>query len=315
MLIFLPGMKYTKHYLAVVTASTIWGSFSFALKPLARWSSVDILFYRVFFSAVLLLLVTLFFRRKAWDADRRTYAGLPAAAKKGIVLQALGGGLFLTANWFFFIYVLNHISIKSASLAYLVCPILTTVLAYFFLKERLTRGQWGAVGLSTAGCLVLAFGHLTDLLYSMVIALSYALYLVTQRKNYGTDKIIFLTIQVVFSALLLLPFYPFYHGPAPAAGLFYGLITVIAVCYTIIPLWLSLYGLERLKSSTVGIILYITPLLGFVIAVSCYGEKVDFQQGVAYGVIVLSVILFSWWNPAIKSTFAGKDAPGNSLGH
>ena len=77
------------------------------------------------------------------------------------------------------------------------------------------------------------------------------------------------------------------------------LIAIIAVFFTIIPLWLSLYGLERLKSSTVGIILYINPLMTFVIAVTCFGEKVDFQQGVAYGVIVLSVIPFNWWNPAV----------------
>lgn len=300
-------MKHTKHYLAVVAASTIWGFFSFVLRPLARWPALDILFYRVFLSSLLLILVCLLFRRKVWRADRAIYRGLGAAGRRGIVLQVLGGGLFLTCNWFFFIYVLNNISIKAASLAYLVCPILTTVLACLFLRERLSRGQWVAVGLATAGCGMLAFGHLTDLLYSLVIAISYALYLVTQRKNYGTDKFNFLAIQVTVSALLLLPFYPGHSGPLPDAALFYILISVIAVFYTIIPLWLSLYGLEALKSSTVGIILYINPLLGFIIAVTCYGEKVDLYQGAAYGVIVLSVILFNWWNPALTGRGAAAD--------
>ena len=72
--------------------------------------------------------------------------------------------------------------------------------------------------------------------------------IVTQRKNYGTDKLNLL----------------------------------------------SLYVLERLSSSTVGIILYINPLLGFVIAISFYGEQVDWKQGVAYGVVVVSIILFNW---------------------
>ena len=301
-------MKNTKYYVAVLTANIIWGFFSFVLKPLAPWPSLDILFYRVFVSAVLLILVSAVLRRKSWMADKRLFEALPPAAKRGLILQVLGGGLFLTANWFFFIYVMNHISIHAASLAYLVCPVLTTLLAWVFLKERLSRGQWVAVALSACGCVLLAFHDLADLLYSMVIALSYALYLVSQRKNYGTDKFLMLTVQVAFSALLLLPFYPAYRGPVPTAAIFYILIAVIAICLTIIPLWLSLFALQRLKSSTVGIFLYINPLMGFVIAVTCYGEKVDLQQWTAYGIIVLSIILFNWWNPAVRLSLADKEA-------
>jgi chloramphenicol-sensitive protein RarD len=161
--------------------------------------------------------------------------------------------------------------------------------------------------MSVCGCLLLAFHHLVDLLYSLVIAISYAFYLISQRKDYGIDKFLLLTVQVVFSALLLLPFYPVCRGPVPAAALFYILIGVIAVFFTIIPLWLSLFALKRLKSSTVGIILYINPLLGFVIAVTCYGEKVRPAEGLAYGVIVLSVILFNVMNPALKQPFADKE--------
>jgi chloramphenicol-sensitive protein RarD len=290
-------MRDTKHYAAVVAASTIWGLFAFVLRPLTRWSPQDILFNRVFLSALLMILMALLFRRRAWVSDRRIFKGLSAADRRGVVLQALGGGFFLTGNWFCYIYVMNTVSIKAASMAYLVCPILTTTLAFFLGREVLTRRQWGAVWLSTAGCLVLAFGHLADLLYSMVIAVFYAFYLVTQRRNYGTDKLNLLTVQVVFSALLLLPFYPIYRGPVPTAALFYTLIAVIAIFFTIIPLVLSLYGLKRLSSSTVGIILYINPLMGFVIAVACYGERIDWQQALAYGVIVVSIFLFNWGNP------------------
>jgi chloramphenicol-sensitive protein RarD len=301
-------MKDTKRYVAVVAASTIWGLFAFVLRPLAGWPPHDILFNRVFLSALLMIGMGLCFRRRAWVSDGRLFSGLSAAGRRGAVLQALGGGFFLTGNWFFYIYVLNTVSIKAASMAYLVCPILTTVLAYFLGREVLTRRQWLAVWLSTAGCLVLAFGHLADLTYSMVIAVFYAFYLVTQRKNHGTDKLNLLTIQVVFSALLLLPFYPLYRGPVPTVAFFYILIAVIAVFYTIIPLLLSLYGLERLSSSTVGIILNINPVMGFVIAVICYGERIDWQQAVAYGIILLSIFLFNRGNPALRGGLADEAA-------
>ena len=72
-------MQNTKHYLAVITASIIWGCFSFLLKPLAGFASLDILFYRVFLSAVLMILFGVLFRRHAWKEDRKKYLqmGIP----------------------------------------------------------------------------------------------------------------------------------------------------------------------------------------------------------------------------------------------
>jgi chloramphenicol-sensitive protein RarD len=294
-------MRNTSYYLAAVTAFTIWGFFSLVLKPLAIYPSLDILFYRVFFSASLLFLISSLLRRKTWRQQRNLFAALPAAKKKGLLFQLFGGGLFLTANWFFFIYVTNQISIKAAAFAYLVCPVLTTVLAWLLLKEHLARGQWGAVLLSAAGCGILAFHHFSDLLYSLIIAFSYAIYLVSQRRDYGADRFLLLTGQVLFASLLLLPFYPSAHGPVPTAPRFYILITVIAIFMTIIPLFLNLYALKGLKSSTVGILLYINPVLSFVLALTVFGEKVDSLQVAAYGVIVVSVALFNWFNPSMRT--------------
>jgi chloramphenicol-sensitive protein RarD len=205
----------------------------------------------------------------------------------------MGGGILLTANWFFFIYVMNHVSIKAASFAYLVCPILTTVLASVFLKERLTATQWFAVALSAISCIILSFDSLIDTLYSVIVALSYALYLVTQPKKPELDKFIVLTVQVVFSALILLPFYPFYHGPVPDQQYFYVYISVMAIFFTILPLWLNLYALKGLKSSTVGILLYINPLMNFIIAVIYFNERITFMQALAYFIILLSIIIFN----------------------
>lgn len=286
-------MKNTRYYVAAIAAFTIWGFFSLALKPLSIYPSLDILFYRVFFSAATMLPITLVFRRKTTHAARERFAVLTTGEKKGLLWQVLGGGLFLTGNWFFFIFVMNHISIKAASFAYLVCPVLTALLAYFILKEYLNKLQWTSVLLSLISCLVLAFNNLTDLLYSLTIALSYCFYLIGQRRDYGVDRFLILTLQVSFSCLLLLPFYPAHHGPIPVAFSFYELIFIIAIFLTILPLFLNLYALKGLRSSTVGILLYINPLLNFIIAILHFGERLNSLQLVAYGVIFFSVILFN----------------------
>ena len=209
-----------------------------------------------------------------------------------IALNA-GSSVLLTANWFSFIYVMNHISIKATSLAYLVCPILTTLLAWFILKEKLTRQQWLAIVLSIAGCVILSYANLMDMVFSLIIGLSYALYLVSQRKNTGFDKFLMLSIQIVFSSLLLLPFYPAYSAPVPVETTFYFYIGLIAVAFTIIPLFLNLYALKGINSSTVGMLLNINPLIAFILAVAVFKEHIDRIQVIAYAIIFLSVVLFN----------------------
>jgi chloramphenicol-sensitive protein RarD len=194
--------------------------------------------------------------------------------------------------------VMNHISVNAASFAYLVCPILTTVLAFIFLNEKLNRNQWMAVAMSALSCFLLSFNHLLDVFYSLIIALSFALYLIAQPKNKSLDKFLVLTVQVCCSAIILLPFYPFSHGPVPSQTYFFADILIIAVLFTIVPLWLNLYALKGLKSSAIGILLYINPLMNFAIAILYYNEKITSLQAIAYAIIFLSVILF---NVKIKS--------------
>jgi chloramphenicol-sensitive protein RarD len=71
--------------------------------------------------------------------------------------------------------------VKAASLAYMICPILTTIFACY-LKEKLSKWQWFAVLISFFSCILLSINHLEDLFYSLITAATYALYLVSQRK-------------------------------------------------------------------------------------------------------------------------------------
>jgi len=286
-------MNLSKYYLSALSSFAIWGFFSLALKALHEYASLDILFYRVFFCAVIMLIIGLTLRAKVLKQNIGIFQKLTAKQKKQAILLTLSGGLLLTGNWFFFIYAVNHISVKAGALAYLACPILTTVFAYFILHEKLSRWQWTAVGISTFSCMLLSINHVTDLLYSLIIAASYALYLVSQRKNFGFDKFILLTLQILFSAFILLPFYPEYSAAVPSGYFFYIMIALIAVVFTIMPLFMNLYALQGVNSSTMGILLYINPLIGFMFAVFYFKEEITALQYMAYGLILLAIILFN----------------------
>lgn len=286
-------MKTNKYYLAAFSAFFLWGFFSLALKPIQAYPSLDILFYRVFFSVITMVLINVFFRRNVIRQNWNHFKSITAKQQKSTIALTLGGGVFLASNWFVFIYVMNHVSVKAASLAYMICPILTTILAFFILKEKLNKWQWFAVMISAFGCLLLSLNHFEDIFYSLITAATYALFLVSQRKNSELDKFLVLTIQLVFTAIILLPFYPTYSGPIPKEPLFYTCLSMIVVFFTIIPLFLNLYALKGINSSAVGIMIYINPIIGFLLAIFYYQEQVTTLQLFSYFLIVISILVFN----------------------
>ncbi len=285
-------MRY-KYYLAAAAAFTIWGLFSFVLKPLHDYPSPDILFYRIFFCVVLMVVTNLLFRRKNIKETKDSLAKLAPKTKTNLLALTIISSVMLSANWFFFIYVMNHISVKAASLAYLICPILTTVFAFIILKERVTPLQWLSVALSIISCILLSLNNFADVFYSIVVAATYAVYLVLQKRFAGIDKFLLLTVQLIITSIILLPFYPVYSGPLPADVTFYGYILIIAIGFTIVPMLLNLYALKGIKSSTLGILLYINPIIGFLLAAFYYHEAISALQIVAYAIIVVSIAIFN----------------------
>ncbi|MBD8084387.1 EamA family transporter [Chryseobacterium caseinilyticum] len=286
-------MNNLKYYIAAITAFSLWGTFSLVLKPLHSYPSLDILFYRVFSCAVIMTLVTVLFRKVKLRNNVNYFKTLIPKDKRKIVGLNILSSILLTGNWFSFIYVMNHISVRATSVAYLVCPIITTILAFLILREKLSKLQWISVILSAAGCILLSYANLLDMVYSTLIGSTYACYLIIQSVNSKFDKFLVLNFHMILSALILLPFFPTYSGPVPTDFKFYLYIEIIAVMYTIVPLLLNLYALSGIASSKVGMILNINPIIAFILAGAVYNEALGGLQIVSNSIIFLAVIIFN----------------------
>lgn len=287
-------MQNFRYYFAAFLAFMLWGFFSLALKPIAYVHSFDILFYRISFSAVLIILFTCIFRRKIFLNDLDQFKKLPEPERKKGIRLALVGGVLLGVNWFLFIYVVNQINVQSASFAYLICPIITTFLANVLLKERLQKNQRIAVLVSFAGCLFYFFSNANNLLFALLVAATYALYLISQKSNVYFDKFNALVCQMVVIFVLSLPYYMMHGFTVPKEASFYGYIFIIATAFTLVPLYLNLYALKGVSASTVGIMIYINPIIAFLLAAFYYKEAINPLQFVSYFLILLSVIIFNY---------------------
>jgi chloramphenicol-sensitive protein RarD len=131
-------MDNQKHYVAGISAFVIWGFFSIPLRALQNFTAGEILYFRILFSALTLLLIILTFKRQDIRHEWNVLVSLPRPKKKCCDLLTLAGGALLCVNWLTFIYVVNSINVKTASFAYLICPVITAVLGYVVIKEKLT---------------------------------------------------------------------------------------------------------------------------------------------------------------------------------
>jgi chloramphenicol-sensitive protein RarD len=68
---------------------------------------------------------------------------------------------------------------------------------------------------------------------------------------------------------------------------------ILSAGFTVLPLFLNLYALNVLPSGTVGILMYINPLVSFVLAFVYYHEASGTTQAIAYAVILASVVLYN----------------------
>ena len=287
-------MQKQLYFGAAFLSYFLWGFFSLALKPIHAYASIDILFYRILISVLIITTINLVFRKKTIQNSWIQYAQESYQTKQKFTIQTALGGLILIFNWFTFIYVMNHIGVKVASFAYLVCPILTTVLAFIFIKEKLYAWQWLAVSLSICACALLSYHDFANLIYSLIVASTYSFYLINQRKNYGFDKFLVLNVQLLIAFLLLLPFYPFISVAAvPTESFFYVCIVIIVVVFTIAPLFLNLFALQGLSSGTIGILIYVNPIINFLLALFYFHEKVTSVQLISYSIILISIVVFN----------------------
>jgi len=274
-----------KYFIAALTAT---------LRMLKAYPSDEILHYRILTSLSITWVVIALFRRQKLKEDIARLKSLDAYRRKRILLLTLLAGVLVTANWFAFIYAVNHVSLTSAAFAYMVCPLLTAMGGFILLKEHLTPIKFIAIGIALISILILAQGSIRDVWWSVLIASLYAGYLLIQRVVVEIDKFNMLGVQLVLSTLIMIPFFFYHHSSFPWDAHFWMVILVISVVFTIIPLFLSLYSLIGLPSSTMGILIYANPIVAFAVAIFYFHESINQQQVFAYALLLLAVIVFNW---------------------
>lgn len=283
-----------KYFLAALSAVVVWGFFSIPLRLLSEYPADQILYYRIFTSLILIWLFISLFRIKQLKSDINFIRQKDKFNRNKIIWLNLLAGFLITGNWFTYIYAVNNVNLKAAAFAYMVCPLITAMGGFLILKEKLTGIKLLALGFASISILILAQGSLNDVLWSILIAALYSFYLIIQRVMGGIDKLNMLGLHLIIATILMLPLFITQFQSFPLDLTFWLTIIVISIFFTIIPLYLSLYALIGMPSSSLGIIIYINPIVAFAVAFFYFHEGISVFQLYSYSLLIVAVIVFNW---------------------
>jgi len=283
----------SKYFIAGIVPYIIWGTMSIPLRNIKGFPPQEILYYRIFVSILMVWLTIAFFRRAALRKDILHLKTLSTQKRTRLFLLTILSAFLITGNWFTYIYAVNSVSLKAAAFAYLVCPLLTALCGFIILKEQLSRPKIIALLLAFISIIFLASGSMHEVLWAVLIAGFYAIYVIVLKVIKDVDKFNFLGVQLIISGFIMLPMYLLNSSPIPDTTFFWSHIFLIATVFTIIPLFLNSYALLGMPSSALGILIYLNPIVAFTVAFFYFDEKIDVHQLFAYLLLLISIFIFN----------------------
>lgn len=276
------------HLLALGTI-ILWASaYVFTKVALESFTAFGLGFLRYFVAAIVLIIAAII--RKI---ELPAYKDIPKFVLSGL----LGFTLYMIA----FNIGSKTLSSSTGSIIISSVPILTALLATFFLKERLNAWSWMAIFIEFSGLLILMLwnGVLsinTGVLWMMGAAVLLSGYNLTQRqytKEYSAFQST--TYSIIAGAIMLLIFSPEAISQIIQAPLSQILVVIYlgifpsAVAY----IWWSKALSIAKKTSDVSNYMFITPLLSMILGYIIILEVPDIPTYIGGSIMLIGLLIFN----------------------
>ncbi|MEL6382388.1 MAG: EamA family transporter RarD [Cyanobacteria bacterium J06626_18] len=264
-----------------------WGVFPIYWKFFGSISPVEVLCHRMIWSLVFLgLLISL---QQRQDELRALFQ-----SRQTLGMLLLSAAL-LTVNWGLYIYGVNTDRVVETSLGYFINPLVTVLLGFVFLKERLRRGQQIAVVLAVIGVgyFIWQFGAVPWI--ALGLAFTFAFYGLVRKVVAVAPMagLIVETLLITPLALTLVTYWGITSSGHFGSSLPLTLLFMGAGVVTSLPLLWFNNAAKRLRLSTLGFFQYVAPSLQLMLGVFLYGEPFTATHAVSFGCIWAALLLYS----------------------
>ncbi len=280
-----------------LAAYLTWGSFPVFFKALEGAAPLEIVCHRIVWSVVFLLVLV--------TSRHQLGQVMMAMRNRQNLLTLCGSTLLIATNWLVFIYAVQHGEVLQSSLGYFITPLISVLLGYIFLRERLNRWQQLSTLLALLGVLNLTFHHSQLPWIALVLATSFGLYGLL-RKIAQVEAMVGLTIETLLLGPIALGYLVYLSMQQESVFLMgslrLDLLLPLSGVVTAIPLILFVVAARRLQLTTIGFLQYITPSLHFILAVWLYNEPFSLGHLISFLLIWAGLGVYSsdalWKNRA-----------------
>jgi chloramphenicol-sensitive protein RarD len=281
----------------------IWGSF-----PLVIANPWEIVVWRIvfgFLTALILIAIT------------RTWKSLFAVFRdKKMLLWIAVSSVFIMINWQVYVIGVSAGRVIETSLGYFINPIFTVLIAVIYLREKLNRVQWVAIGISVIAVTVLTidYGHLPWI--ALTLAGSFGIYGLAKNKlggkvsalnSYTLESGALVPVAIVQAAIVasMAPGLQItQNGWQGIAGLaIFGVLTAI-------PLILFGSAAENLPLSWVGFMQFMAPTIQFILALTVLNEEMPPARWAGFMLVWLALVILT--TDALKRSRANRVLAANT---
>ncbi|MDU6151361.1 MAG: EamA family transporter RarD [Actinomyces urogenitalis] len=275
--------------LLVLATYLIWGAFPLYFKLLAAAGALEVIGYRIVFTAATCLVLVSVTR--SWP---KVAAVLRSPRQLGTFIAS---GLLITLNWLTYVYGVNSGHAADAALGYFINPLVTVALAAAVLGERLRRYQGVAIGLAGLAVVVMVVMQGTLPWISLALALTFGLYGLVKHEA-TADALTGLTVESLVVTPLGLGYLVWLaetggsvlQGAEGSAGL--AVLLVAAGPVTAVPLLLFASGARDVPLTTVGLVQFVSPIIQFLMAWAVFHEEISAGRWTAMVLVWVAVLVF-----------------------
>ena len=271
----------------------IWGLLPLYWALLNQVSSFSVLSHRIIWSGFWMFFLVIATGRQQLRMDiqiLRTHL-----TQLGLLLLA---AILISINWFTYIWAVTNQHVLDTSLGYYINPLLNVLLGILIYKESLLWPQKLSIAIAILGVAIMTVQLGTLPIVSIVLAVSFSLYGAVKKR---------LTIHpfssIAFEAWLITPIALWYLAAIDTTSWTFienltpiGLLLIGAGLTTSIPLILFSYGARLLPLNILGFLQYLSPTMGFFLAIFYFGESFGTAQLIAFGCIWVALVLFTLSN-------------------
>ena len=272
-----------------VSAYLIWGSFPLIITAASFANPFEVVVWRVVFGFLFAaLLVTL---TRTWA---QTVELVKSPKKLGWVAVA---SLFIFINWSVYVVAVATSNVLETSLGYFINPLITVLFAVVFLKEKLRKGQWVALGIGLAAVVILTFDYGRPPWIALALAISFGTYSLAKNRVGGKIRALqSFTIEsgiVLPFALIQLWIVSMFTPIMIFSGVFEASVLISFGILTAIPLILFGAAASRVRLSTIGFIQYLTPILQFSVGYFILEEPMPPVRWIGFALVWLSLVVLT----------------------